>query len=82
MWNAARNTLLLPATLYSTYPGEQYRYDDYFNGMVAVEIDKSSGIKEKYRLTHVDYGDVESQRLDECSKYDTEAEPVCKELIG
>ncbi|MDC0506069.1 beta-propeller domain-containing protein [Candidatus Gracilibacteria bacterium] len=82
IWNEARKTLLLPATLYSTYPGEQYRYDDYFNGMLAVGIDKNSGIKEKYRLTHVEYGDIESQRLKECEKYSTKAEPVCRELIG
>lgn len=81
MWNTNRKTLLLPATLYSTYPGEQYRYDDYFNGMLAIEIDKNSGIKEKYRLTHIDYGDMEAKRLEECKKYNTEAEPVCKPLI-
>jgi len=82
MWNAARKTLLLPATLYSTYPGEQYRYDDYFNGMLALGIDKNSGITEKYRLTHIDYGDSEAQRLKECEQYSTTQEPVCKALIG
>ncbi len=82
MWNADRETLLLPATLYSTYPGEQYRYDDYFNGMLALWINKNSGITEKYRLTHVEYPDIESQRLKECEQYSTKAEPVCRELIG
>ncbi len=82
MWNTNEETLLLPATLYSTYPGEQYRYDDYFNGMLAININKNSGIKEKYRLTHIDYSDMESQRLKECEQYSTQSEPVCKELIG
>lgn len=83
MWNAAQNTLLLPATLYSNYEGEQYRYNDYFNGMLAVEIDAETGISEKYRLTHIDSTDIEAQRLKECSQYSTEKqEPVCHELIG
>ena len=82
IWDSHRNILLLPATLYSNYPGEQYRYDDYFNGMLAIEIDKETGIEEKYRLTHVEYWDIESQRLTECEKYNNDTQPVCNELIG
>lgn len=83
IWNNSNNTLLLPATLYKNYPGEQYRYSDYFNGMLAIEIDKASGIREKYRLTHIDYEDIEEERLKECKKYSVPepSQPVCHEVI-
>ena len=88
MWNADKNLLFLPATLYTKFTTDSkskdyYRNKDFFQGLVTLKIDKNSGISEKYRLTHIDYSKIEEKRLAECSKYSTKKEEKqeCKKLI-
>ena len=82
MWNAAKNTLLLPATLYTRLDKESYKTKDYFQWLLNLKIDVSSGIEEKYRVSHIDYTGLEEKRKQECSKYSlSNAVPVCRKLI-
>jgi len=83
MWNAAKNTLLLPATLYKNDADDMYKRKDYFNGLVVVNIDKDSGIKEKARITHIDKTGLEEMRKKDCSRYieKEKKEPECRKLL-
>lgn len=83
MWNSDKNLLFLPATLYTKFNKTDYRNKDFFQGLVTLNIDKNSGITEKYRLTHIDYSVIEKDRLKECNKYSAPEPEVqeCKKLI-
>jgi len=83
MWNADKKLLFLPATLYTKFNKTDYRNKDFFQGLVTLNIDKNSGISEKYRLTHIDYDTIEEKRLEECKKYSApeQKEQECKKLI-
>jgi len=54
MWNSDKNLLLLPASIYTNESKESYAHTDFFNGLLALNIDKNSGISEKYKITHID----------------------------
>jgi hypothetical protein len=54
MWNAAKNLLLLPSTIYVNKSKDSYEHIDFFNGLVALSINKDFGIAEKYRISHID----------------------------
>ena len=84
MWNANKKLLFLPATLYTKFNKKDYRNKDFFQGLVTLNIDKNSGITEKYRITHIDYSSIEKDRLKECSKYSTlkPEKQECKKLVG
>jgi len=69
MWNASKNTLLLPVTLKESSTDDLYRSIDFFNGLLSVQIEKNTGIKEISRLTHIDTSSAEQSRIQECSKY-------------
>jgi len=81
VWDASRNTLLLPATLYER--GEDYRNTDFYNGLFSINIDKDQGIEVESKITHIDTTWLEEERIQECSKYsDQEEEELeCKELL-
>lgn len=82
MWNAVKNTLLLPAQIYSSDSEDIYTKTDFEQALFAFEIDKDTGISAKYTTTHIDYSDIENMRIEACSKYTQEAsEPVCRNLI-
>ena len=82
MWNAAKNTLLLPAQLYVNSPDDYYKRIDFYQGLFALEISKDTWISEKYRVSHIDMSDIEKQRIDECSKYSQKQEESnCKLLL-
>jgi len=83
MWNSNKNLLFLPATLYTKFSKTDYRNKDFFQGLVTLNIDKNSGITEKYRLTHIDYKIAEEKRLEDCSKYTVKEpeEQECRKLI-
>lgn len=53
VWNAKKNLLLLPSTLYSSKPETPYQYTDFFNGLLGISI-TPSGISEKFRVTQID----------------------------
>ena len=82
MWNAEENTLLLPAKLYKNDETDIYKKTDFFQGLIWIDIFKS-WIKEKYRVTHIDYSNLEEARKEDCAKYSQESgnEPECKELV-
>ena len=82
MWKAQDNKLFLPVTLYTNDKDEIYRYIDFFQWLVAITIDKDSGIKENFRLTHLDTSKAEEQRKEECAKYTPEnLQKRCVKLI-
>ncbi len=82
MWNAAKNRLLLPAQLYVNSSEDYYKRIDFYQGLFAFEIDKDTWISEKYRVTHIDFSDIEKQRTDECAKYSQkQEESSCKLLL-
>ena len=69
VWNAARNTLLLPANLYVNAPTEQYKRIDFYNGLLSVSISPENGIVKNTQTTHIDTSGLEEKRKLECSKY-------------
>lgn len=80
IWNVAKKTLLLPATLYDR--DTNYSTTDFFNGLFSLKIDANSGISELGRTTHIDITGLEDKRKQECSKYTSpDTEPQCKELL-
>jgi len=82
MWNSAKNTLLLPVSLYINDAIDIYKSVDFFNGLVSLEINKNTGIKEKYRFTHIDTTGIESERLKDCTQYKINpSEFECKILL-
>lgn len=84
IWNKNKELLLLPVQLYKNEdPVNEYRRTDFFQGLSLININKDSGIEEKWRITHIDTSGLEAERAKECSKYaPSTTEPVCKELIG
>ncbi len=82
MWNTNKKLLLLPATLYKNESKDSYKHIDFFQGLVAINIDKNSGIKEKYRITHIDTSWLEEQRKKDCERYlKPKTETKCRKLI-
>lgn len=80
VWNKDRKILLLPATL--SEKDNSWRTIDYYNGLFAIEINKTTGIEVKNKTTHIDISELEAKRTQECSKYTSQWEPVCRELIN
>lgn len=83
MWKASDKKLFLPVTLYKNDKTDMYRNTDFFQGLVTMTIDKDSGIKENFRLTHLDTSNAQEERNKECAKYTKEStEKKCVKLIG
>jgi inhibitor of cysteine peptidase len=83
MWNSNKNLLLLPASIYTNESKDSYKHVDFFNGLLVLNIDKSSGINEKYKITHIDTNWLKEKRALECKKYLNRWEEEgteCKEL--
>lgn len=82
MWKSNDNKLFLPVTLYSNSKDDLYRYTDFFQWLVTLTIDNINGIKEDFKLTHLDTSKAESERNEECSKYSKKTtEKKCVQLI-
>ena len=83
MWNGSKNLLLLPASIYLNESKESYKHIDFFNWLIAMNIDKDSGISEKYKITHISNDGLKEKRDTECKKYlDKKQENTeCKKLI-
>lgn len=82
MWNGNKNLLLLPASIYINENRESYKNIDFFNWLIALNINKSFGINEEYKITHIDTNWIEEKRNLECKKYlDKKEEVQCKQLI-
>ena len=82
MYKANDNKLFLPVTLYKNDEIEEYRHIDFYQWMLAMTVDKDNGIKENYRISHMDTSGIEEQRKEECMKYSwVDSEPKCVKLI-
>jgi inhibitor of cysteine peptidase len=82
VWNAVKKTLLLPATVYLNSPEDYYKKIDFYQGLFSFEIDKDKWILENYKLSHIDFSDIEAERTKECSQYSQkENEATCKLLL-
>ncbi len=83
IWNPSKKLLLLPATLYWMKDATSYKYKDFFQGLLGINIDASTGIKQKFKVTHIDTWDWEAKRLEECKQYSAPktTEPVCRKLV-
>jgi len=82
MWKSDSKKLFLPVTLYKNAEDDMYRHIDFFQWLVSMTIDKDSGIKENFRLTHLDTDWAEEKRKEECSKYSPDSlEKKCVQLI-
>lgn len=82
VWNAAKKLLLLPATIYSSAPATPYVYTDFFNGMLGINID-TTGIWEKFRVSHIDTAGLEEKRKTDCAPYLTTTSTAgqCRKLL-
>lgn len=81
IWNANKNILLLPAKIFINSPDDQYKKIDFYQGLFSFEINKDTGITQKYKTTHIDFSNLENKRKNLCSKYSQTWEETCKELI-
>lgn len=82
MWNANKKLLLLPAKIFVNDPNDRYKKIDFYQGLFTFHIDDATWIQEKYKVTHIDFWDIEEKRLNECSKYSQSWDnQVCKKLI-
>jgi len=53
VWNSAKKTLLIPASLYVNDPLQEYQRIDFYNGLLSIEI-KPEGITKNAQVTHID----------------------------
>ena len=81
MWNANKNMLLLPAKIFINSPDDQYKKIDFYQGLFGFEINKDTGITQKYKTTHIDFSNLETKRENLCNKYSQTDDQTCKELI-
>ncbi|NVP17848.1 beta-propeller domain-containing protein [Candidatus Gracilibacteria bacterium] len=83
MWKANDKKLFLPSTIYENDKNDMYRYTDFFNGVLTISIDKDTGIKEDYRVTHIDTSGLEAERVKECSVYTKQStQNSCVKLLN
>lgn len=83
IWDPTKKLLLLPTTLYWYKDVATYKYKDFFQGVLGINIDLDTGIKEKFRVTHIVPADWETKRLAECKWYTVPktTEPACRKLL-
>lgn len=82
MWNSSKNTLLLPITEKISSPNDHYKIIDYFQWMYSFDIDAQNGISQNYKISHLNYDEIQDERNQECKKYSQDLEQqVCKTLI-
>ena len=82
VWNSAKKTLLIPASLYVNDPLQEYQRIDFYNGLLSIEI-KPEGITKNAQVTHIDTTWLEEKRSEECGKYSKiiSGEPTCTTLL-
>lgn len=83
VWNAARKSLLLPVTLYTSANDKNnpYRHSGVWQGIVGLSIDSTKGISELGRVTHLDVKNVAELRQKACEPYLKKEEKVCRKLL-
>lgn len=70
VWDASRNILLLPAQLMDQNL-TTYQYTSAWQGLLALKIDKNTGITQEAKITHIDMTGIDQKRKEECAKYST-----------
>jgi len=83
IWNSAKNILLLPMTIQLNTTKTSYDVIDYFNWLVAFDINKNTWIKQKYKITHIDTSWLKEKKDIECKTYSEEQKKSseCKILL-
>ena len=83
VWNKDKNLFLLPAEIYENYENDIYRHKTFFQWFFALDINKDTWIKQKYKVTHIDESWLGKKRQEECSKYSPlKKETECRKLIN
>lgn len=84
VWNSKEKNLLLPARLQTNEKDDMYQLKDYFNWVVSIKVDDKSGIKELWRITHVNTNGLEEKRDEDCEDYlsKIKKEEECKILLN
>lgn len=75
VWDDARKILLLPAQLMDQNQ-VTYQYNSAWQGLLALKIDKNTGISQDAKITHIDMAGIAEKRKTECAQYVT---PVTEE---
>ncbi len=84
VWDKSTKMLYLTAMLYTSANdvNNPYRNSDVFQWTIALNIDASTGIKEKARITNIDTSWLEEARQKECKQYSgTTSKPACVKII-
>ncbi len=68
VWDESRRILLLPAQLMDQNL-TTYQFTSAWQGLLALKIDKNSGINQEAKITHIDMTGIAQKRRDECAKY-------------
>ncbi|RKW21136.1 hypothetical protein D8B46_08170, partial [Candidatus Gracilibacteria bacterium] len=83
MWNSAKNKLFLPVSLRNNRFDEDSKQENEqtpFIGLLALTINKNTGIKEDFRVSNIDMNKVSEKIKEKCKKYETKSEKTCKTL--
>lgn len=81
VWNDAKKTLILPATIYTQKSKDTYGYSSAKQWTYIISINTASWITNKWFITHIDTTGAEKERNEECSKY-TNIEKKCTKLLN
>ncbi len=75
VWDDARKILLLPVQLMDQNQ-TTYQYNSAWQGLLALKIDKNTGISQEAKITHIDMAGIAEKRKSECAQYVT---PITEE---
>lgn len=75
VWDDNRKILLLPAQLMDQNQ-VTYQYNYAWQGLLALKIDKNTGISQEAKITHIDMSGIAEKRKADCAQYVT---PVTEE---
>jgi inhibitor of cysteine peptidase len=75
VWDDARKVLLLPAQLMDQNQ-ITYQYNSAWQGLLALKIDKNTGITQEAKISHIDMTGIAEKRKTECAQYVT---PITEE---
>jgi len=70
VWDDTRHILLLPAQLMDQNP-TTYQYNTAWQWLLALRIDKNTGISQEAKITHIDMSGIAEKRKIDCAQYVT-----------
>ena len=68
VWDESRRILLLPVQLMDQNL-MTYQFTSAWQGLLALKIDKNTGINQEAKITHIDMTGIAQKRREECAKY-------------